>query len=194
MRLHHADQYGAAAQTIGRWAEVTQSRGLLANMVLATYRPETGRFGTGTALTAAETVFAADTALTVARLASPMNPQAATAVGVLDIAHGFLGHQGPRWLVDHLTHGGGPPLDRKAAAETRHPVTLPPGILERHRTALTAYRALTAPSDVDTIMTDLIHLHHARMIGVSDESEKTCLRLARAAAQRLLTHPLGSAS
>lgn len=186
IRLHHADHYGAAAHAIGQWAHTTHLKGLLAHIVFDTYRPETGRFGTGPALAAAETVFATDTAVALARLASPMSPQAATAAGVLDLAHGFLGDQGPNWLVEHLTHGGGPPLDRQAVDETRHPSSLPPQLREHHRAAVTAYRALTAQSEVDTTMTDLIHLHHARMIGVNAESEKICLRLARAAAQAQL--------
>ncbi|MEV4097782.1 lantibiotic dehydratase [Streptosporangium saharense] len=186
IRLHHADRYGDAARVIGQWAQAAHSKGLLGGIAFDTYRPETGRFGVGRALDAAETVFATDTAVALARLDSPMSAPAATAVGVLDLADGFLGDGGPAWLVSHLAYGGGTRLDRQAIAEVRNPVSLPRELLQRHHKALATYRTLVAPSDIDATMTDLIHLHHARMIGIDSESERTCLRLVRAAVQNVL--------
>ena len=37
--------------------------------------------------------------------------------------------------------------------------------------------------DPDQVLADLLHLHHARMIGVDSASERHCLRLARAIAR-----------
>ncbi|MEV6984693.1 lantibiotic dehydratase [Sphaerisporangium sp. NPDC051017] len=184
--LHHTDRYGPAARAVGQWAHTAQKAGLVRDVVLDTYRPEVGRFGTGEALAAAEAVFAADSAVAVAQLNTTMHPQAATAVGILSLAEGFLGDQGPAWLVEHLTHGGGPPLDRQTVKETQYPVELSPGLLERRQETLAAYRLFCDPSDVDAHMIDLVHLHHVRMIGLDGASEKTCLRLARAAAQTRL--------
>ena len=36
------------------------------------------------------------------------------------------------------------------------------------------------------ILADLLHLHHARMIGVDDASERHCLRLARSIARAVV--------
>jgi hypothetical protein len=35
------------------------------------------------------------------------------------------------------------------------------------------------------VLSDLLHLHHARMIGVDTTSEQHCLRLARTIARRV---------
>ncbi len=56
---------------------------------------------------------------------------------------------------------------------------------DRRRSALAAYRAhlsLAEGPDPDPVLTALLHLHHARMVGINQDSERICLRLARAAA------------
>jgi thiopeptide-type bacteriocin biosynthesis protein len=186
LHLHDGDQYGPAAQSFGQWARIVHRAGLLRDFCLDTYRPETGRFGTGLVMAAAEAVFAADSAVAVAQLRAARNAQAATSASLVDLANGFLGDGGPPWLVRHLTHGGPKALDRAAAEQARQPATIAPELLQRRRTALTAYRELLDADDVDTILGDLLHLHHARMIGIDTESERTCLRLARSLAQGLI--------
>ncbi|MEV6980954.1 lantibiotic dehydratase [Sphaerisporangium sp. NPDC051017] len=186
LRLHDGDQYGRAARSFGQWADIVHRAGLLRDFTLDTYRPETGRFGTGPALAAAEAVFAADSAVAVAQLGTNLNASAMTAASLVDLATGFLGADGPRWLVEHITHGGRQALDRNVLEQARQPANVPPRrLLERRRMALTTYRALLDGPDVDVVMADLLHLHHARMIGIDAESERTCLRLARAVAQGL---------
>ena len=54
----------------------------------------------------------------------------------------------------------------------------------RRRSALSAYRSHLDDRDVDAALTDLLHLHHTRMIGGDADSERMCLRLARALAQQ----------
>ncbi|MBO4210892.1 lantibiotic dehydratase C-terminal domain-containing protein, partial [Micromonospora echinofusca] len=51
--------------------------------------------------------------------------------------------------------------------------------------ALATYRTLAHADnlDLDQVLTDILHLHHARMIGVDPASERHCLRLARAVAR-----------
>ncbi|MGH3752543.1 MAG: hypothetical protein ACRDRP_07585 [Pseudonocardiaceae bacterium] len=104
--------------------------------------------------------------------------QAATAAGMITIAHGFTG-DGARWLVDHVPHRGGPRLEPAQLSHARHPY--PDDGLAA---ALGTYRALVDRDclDIDQVLADLLHLHHARMIGVGTASERHCLRLARAVA------------
>ncbi|MGH3888023.1 MAG: lantibiotic dehydratase C-terminal domain-containing protein, partial [Pseudonocardiaceae bacterium] len=55
----------------------------------------------------------------------------------------------------------------------------------RRRSALAAYRSHLRPAegpDPDPVLAALLHLHHARMIGINRDSERICRRLARAAA------------
>ncbi len=56
---------------------------------------------------------------------------------------------------------------------------------DRRRSALAAYRAhlsLAQRPDPDPVLASLLHLHHARMVGVNQDAEWICLRLARATA------------
>ncbi|MFI6300175.1 thiopeptide-type bacteriocin biosynthesis protein [Nonomuraea sp. NPDC050790] len=191
LRLHDADQYGSAARSLGQWAHALHRAGLLRDLRLDTYRPETGRFGTGPALAAAEAVFAADSAVAVAQLRTTTDVQAVTAAGMLDLAMGFLGVNGPAWLVEHLVRGGAQALDRAALEQARHPAALPSSLIERRRSSLATYRALLDTSDIGTVLPDLLHLHHARMIGIDTASEGTCLRIARALAQSLIARGEG---
>ncbi|WP_405141233.1 lantibiotic dehydratase [Sphaerisporangium sp. NBC_01403] len=186
LRLHNGDLYGPAARSVGRWARDVGRAGLLRDFTLDTYRPEAGRFGTGPALVAAEDVFAADSAVAVAQLRTAANAQAATANSLVDLSAGFLGADGPRRLMEHIAHGGAPALDRALLSQAQLPADVPPGVLERRRAALTRYRAQLDAHDVNAVMGDLLHLHHARMIGIDADSERICMRLARAIAQGLI--------
>ncbi|MEV6033543.1 lantibiotic dehydratase [Nonomuraea sp. NPDC052116] len=186
LHLHDGDRYGPAARSLGQWAHTVARAGLLRDFCLDTYRPETGRFGTGPALAAAEDVFAADSAVAVAQLRTTANAQAATAAGLVGLATDFLGSGGLPWLVEHLARGGPKALDRAVVEQARNAANLPPELVERRRTSLATYRALLEADDVDAVLGDLLHLHHVRMIGIDAESERTCLRLARALAQSLI--------
>ncbi|MEU7739575.1 lantibiotic dehydratase [Nonomuraea sp. NPDC049158] len=190
--LHDGDRYGPATRSFGQWARAVHRAGLLRDLCLDTYRPEIGRFGTGPAMAAAEAVFAADSAIVVAQLRTTANPQAATAASLIDLATGFLGTGGMPWLVEHIAHGGPKALDRTVTEQAQRPANLPPDLIERRRTALATYRALLEPGDLDIILSDLLHLHHARMIGIDAESERICLRLARTLSQGLIARGEGS--
>ncbi|MFF4992016.1 lantibiotic dehydratase [Streptosporangium saharense] len=168
--------FADAAHALAQQAEQLHNDGLLTDYALATYRPET-RYGTGQTLAAAEAVFAADSAAVLRRLSDA--PQTTTAAGMLAIAHAFTG-DGPRWFTDHAPRHSGPRLDPAQLAATRRPH-------HDHRLAdaLIAYRVLADRDglDLDRILGSLLHLHHARVIGVDLTSERHCLRLARAVAQ-----------
>jgi hypothetical protein len=103
-----------------------------------------------------------------------------------DLAAGFLGASWARHLADLIPHGGIPPLDRNLLRQGRQPSDVPPPLLQRRRAALTAYRTFLDDSVTHVVLADLLHLHHARMIGTDEESERTCLRLAKAISQAAL--------
>lgn len=173
--LPQASHFAHAARDLGRWAERLHDDGLLTDYTLATYRPET-RHGSGATLAAAEAVFAADSRAALRHLSG--DRQAATAAGMRTIAHAFTG-DGSRWLIEHVPHRSGSRLMPAQLARARRPYGD-----DDLAAALAAYRTLAARDglDLDQVLADLLHLHHARMIGVDAESERHCLRLARAVA------------
>ncbi|XVQ10325.1 lantibiotic dehydratase [Spirillospora sp. CA-255316] len=184
--------FADAAGDLAGWAERLSGDGLVTDYTLATYRPET-RHGSGPTLTAAEAVFAADSRAVLQRLSG--DRQAATAAGMITIAHGFTGSEGLRWLVDHVPHRGGPRLDPAQLARARARAPYPDDgpdtqLATELAAALATYRTLADRDGLDTdqVLADLLHLHHARMIGVDTASERHCLRLARAVAHTDLHH------
>ncbi|MBL7496332.1 lantibiotic dehydratase [Frankia sp. CNm7] len=173
---------------LARWADALRAEALLRDYTIHTYRPET-RFGAGPTLSAAEAVFAADSHTVVQRLTG--NRTVATAAGLIGIADGFTGN-GPGWLIDHVEHRGGPPSahpGRRVSADREQVATLV-GQFENNklRQALVDYRARVEHDglDPDRVLADLLHIHHARMIGIDRASERHCLLLARATARTLL--------
>jgi class I lanthipeptide synthase len=206
LRLHDARTYGAAAQHLGAWADRVRHLGLLRNIVLDTYYPEVGRYGSGAAMHAAEAVFAADSAVAIAALTvaagGSSDLHAVTAASFADLATAFTGSlsSGLQWLVDHVKHKAAPVLARKIYDQAMRLADpsgdwatlrgLPGGdklvlAWDRRRSAVAAYRAHPSPGDgpdPDPVLASLLHLHHARMVGINQNSERICLRLARAAA------------
>lgn len=174
--LRDAAGFADAARDLALRAERLHDDGLLAGYTLATYRPET-RYGSGPTLAAAEAVFATDSRAALQRLSG--DRQAAAAAGMIAIAHGFTG-DGARWLVGHVPHRSGPRLEPAQLAQARY-LYGNDGLA----TALAAYRTLVDRDglDADQVLADLLHLHHARVIGVDTASERHCLRLARTVAQ-----------
>ncbi|GLY90537.1 lantibiotic dehydratase [Actinoallomurus iriomotensis] len=168
--------FAKAARDLAEWAEQLQAGGVLSDYALHTYRPET-RHGTGPTLAAAEAVFAADSVAALHRLSG--DRQAATAAGMMAITDAFTGGKGSRWLAEHVPRRSGPRLEAAQLVLARAPYggdDLP--------AALVTYRSLAECDglDPDQVLADLLHLHHARMIGVDTASERQCLRLARAVA------------
>ncbi|MEV5570331.1 lantibiotic dehydratase [Spirillospora sp. NPDC052269] len=172
-------QFAAVARELAQWAKRLYEEGLLTDYVLATYRPE-ARHGQGPTLVAAEAVFAADSCAVLQHLASDRN--AATAAGMAALAEGFTGN-GTAWLVEHVPHRSGPRLDPTQLSLIRAFGPPPP-----LTAALKTYRAAIDRDglDPDQVLADLLHLHHARAIGVDRASELHCLRLARAVAHSAL--------
>ncbi|MDQ3151395.1 MAG: lantibiotic dehydratase [Actinomycetota bacterium] len=206
IRLHDARSYGSAAQRLGAWADRVRSLGLLGHIVLDTYYPEVGRYGTGAAMQAAEVVFAADSAVAIVALtitaSGTPHPYALIAASFTDLAAAFTGSlsSGLNWLTDHVNHHPAPALAREIHDQAMRLAdpngdwaalrALPGGeqlalAWGRRRSALAAYRAHLSSADgpdPDPVLAALLHLHHARMVGINQDSERICLRLARAAA------------
>lgn len=212
LRYHDPDHHlrirltGAfAAGQVETWCEEVRQAGLAGRVQWDTYFPETARFGGPTAMDAAETYFAADSATALMQLtavASPNGPNlyAVTAASLLNIAVAFLGDAGTamRWLIDHTRADTSPP--NRATYDQAVRLASPDdhralaahlagdqivSCWEQRRQTLAAYR--TALNDAGTppptaVLPDLLHLHHVRMIGTSLDSERACLHLARAAA------------
>lgn len=124
---------GVAAQRIAAWALSLREHGLVGSLRFETYHPETGRFGDGPTLTAAEAVFAADSRCAIAQaVSSPDLPsEALAAAGAIDLVTAFVGHphEGLRWCVTHFprtpprtpspgTSSTGTSTTRAAAART----------------------------------------------------------------------------
>ncbi|MFJ5879912.1 lantibiotic dehydratase [Kitasatospora cineracea] len=116
-----------AAERIGQWAEDLRGTGLITHTTFDTYQPQSGRFGRGAALRAAEQVFAADSRAALAQLAYQQSdradPLALTAVSMLRLATGLLGpDEGRARLVrrvqPHSRVGRSPALRRQATQLT----------------------------------------------------------------------------
>lgn len=199
---------------LGRWAHDGRRAGLIARVQVDTDYPEEGRFGGPTAGSAADEVFAADSATALIQLAATErgrvpDVRAVTAASLLHLTTALIGDTtaGMRWLIDHTRpHRPAPPRDvyRNAVAlanpdQSGLDELNDDGELwaswERRREALTTYRTTlhTASTAVEDVLPDLLHLHHARMIGPDPDSERACLHLARAAAlswtTRARSHP-----
>jgi thiopeptide-type bacteriocin biosynthesis protein len=179
--LRDRDHFADAARGLAEWAERLHDDALVTDYALTTYRPET-RHGSGPTLAAAEKVFAADSRAVLGRLSG--DQEAATAAGMIAIAQGFTGGNALRWLVEHIPHRSGPRLApaQLACAQDLIPDDDPDAA--RLAGALAKYQALADRDGLDTdqVLADLLHLHHARMIGVDTASERHCMRLARAVA------------
>jgi thiopeptide-type bacteriocin biosynthesis protein len=205
IRLPGPGAYGAAASRAGAWAARLRHLGLLGHVQLDTYYPETGRYGTGLAMTAAEDAFAADSAAGLAQLRltslSGSPPEAITAASLADIAAAFTGTtaQGMRWLINEVPRES-TRLDRAlrdtaarladpgsdwAAMQALHGGQDVVRAWHRRRAALAAYQArLAEQREPLSVLPSLLHMHHIRVLGIDPVRERTGLALARAAALR----------
>src|ERR1039457_5442716 len=115
MRLHLPDAgaYGQAAYRGGAWAAGLRDAGLAGRIQFDTYYPETGRYGSGAAMAAAEGGLAPDSAAAIAQAActtdGSIHPHAVTAASLAHIAAALPGStaEGMRWLVSHIPKDSG---------------------------------------------------------------------------------------
>ncbi|HEX8009131.1 MAG TPA: lantibiotic dehydratase, partial [Trebonia sp.] len=199
--------YGPAAGRAGTWAAGLRNAGLAGHIVFDTYYPETGRYGSGAAMTAAESVFAADSAATLAQLAcgaaGGVFAQAVTAASLADIAVAFTGTtaEAMRWLTGHIPNVPCPvppsrpvhdqavrladPRDDYAAVRAVPGGDRVAAAWQARAAVLAAYRdALDGVGEIeaDSVLASLLHMHVIRMAGIDPDTEQSCHRLARSAA------------
>ncbi|OIV35630.1 hypothetical protein BIV57_20575 [Mangrovactinospora gilvigrisea] len=156
---------------------------MLGDFELATYYPETGRYGGPSAMQAAEDFFAADTRAALAQVAlcarpDGLDPRVLCAASMADLAAAFTGSTGAgmRWLIGHIAAEGAPTVPHGLHRQARG---LPaPAAWTARRAAVRAYRAM-APDDV---LPSLLHMHHNRVLGTDRDNENACYRLARSIA------------
>jgi thiopeptide-type bacteriocin biosynthesis protein len=208
LRLPAASEFGPAAHRAGTWAAGLRDAGLAGRIVFDTYYPETGRYGSGAAMTAAETVFAADSTAALAQLACTaaggVFVQALTAASLASIVVAFTGTtaEAMRWLAARIPNIPVPvppprPVHdqalRLAAAQDNDCTAvraLPGGTQvaaawQQRAAVLGAYRDTLAgagQTDPDPVLASLLHMHCIRISGIDPGTERACHRLARSAA------------
>jgi thiopeptide-type bacteriocin biosynthesis protein len=216
VRLPSPGHYGAAAGRVGAWAAELRGDGLAPGIELVGHRPQTGRYGHGTAMTSAESMFAADSTAALAQIELAMRTgipaEAVTAAGFVDLASSYAEttEEGLRRLITELPQKQGR-LDtalRDATFRLADPyggwaaLRSQPGgeavltAWEQRRTALADYREQLAlqRDDPFSVLRSLLHLHHVRALAVDPERERVTNRLARAVALRLIARNSGTSS
>jgi thiopeptide-type bacteriocin biosynthesis protein len=208
IRLHHLQDYGQAAARVGAWAADLRRRGLVGDLTLGTYHPETARYGSGAAMAAAEALFAADSAAVVAQLTAlassrEVHPHALTAASLVDLVCAMTGSlpTGMRWLIDHAELAGHASVgDRDVLRQALslagvggdepalQSIPSDPQIASAwnvRREAATRYADCLATATHLTpasVLVALLHMHHVRAHGIDPDAEALSHRLARAVA------------
>ncbi|MFJ7279807.1 lantibiotic dehydratase [Kitasatospora sp. NPDC098663] len=207
INLPDPSEFGPAASAVGTWADGLRRRGLLREVSYGTSWPDTGRWGGGPALDAANQVQAADSRAVLAQLrhATALPRTALIAANFAAITTAFAGstEEGMRWLIDHVPAApptptprtllnlarqlGDPSGDFAALRQLPGAGALLSGWTERTE-AVTTYRArLDAGQagggiDANTVLDSLLHTHFLRSRGIDPTDKAACLYLARAAA------------
>jgi thiopeptide-type bacteriocin biosynthesis protein len=194
-----ADRWAATMAVVGTWLDELRTAGIASRAAFDTYFPETGRYGAGAAMRAAENVFAADSAVVSAALraqvADTIDPAALTAINMMAITEAFLGGRptAAEWLISRqppVAEPTPPAVARQAitwafADSAEWPMSWPPGLAttwQARAAALTVYHAQLPPTQpADSVLESLLHMHHNRAIGIDPSSERSCRRLARQA-------------
>ncbi|MEX5636413.1 lantibiotic dehydratase [Parafrankia sp. FMc2] len=198
--------FGDAARILSGWADTVHRDGVLRELRYPVSYPETGRWGSGAAWTAAQAVFGADSRALLTQLALPHRPtwQALVAAHTVAIAQAFTGSTAAamRWLIDHIPPVApariprvvfteavrlADPRDDWAAlrAVSGGAVIADAWVARGH--ALADYRACFPGPDtqgvsVDDVLSSLIHVHYVRAHRIDFDDEAVAMHLARAAA------------
>ncbi|WP_329127305.1 lantibiotic dehydratase [Streptomyces sp. NBC_01465] len=201
LRTHTAEQYALYAAQLGAWAEKLRAQGMTHRLTLDVYSPETGRYGTGETLGAAETVFAADSRTVAASLhhlpSDRFNPAALAAVNMVNIARGLLGADaGLRWMANHPVPAGTPTESRAATlavilaehTELWQAPGMPAAVTDawyERSNALATYGHHLDDDQLPAVLESLLHMHHNRALGIDPAGEKSCRHLAFKVARAL---------
>lgn len=206
-----ADRYAEHSSAVGEWTRQMRQAGLIGRLVIDTYHPEIGRYGHGEALDAAERVFAADSTLAAALLRQLPSTTADIPLAVasmVDLVRGFFDDpdEARNWLITRPEPAAGM-VDRTVASQAIALATDPRGLpvlpgwsadtalaWRGRANALACYRKTLPPeANLDVVAESLLHLHHNRLVGIDQDSERTCRRLARRAALHGRHRPGGAA-
>ncbi|MFJ4688285.1 lantibiotic dehydratase [Streptomyces sp. NPDC088789] len=202
LRLPDTSHAPRAIALFGQWAGPLAEAGVTGDVALVPYRPHTGLWGTGRALTAAESVWAADTTVIAHQHAySPTLPPrpVLAAANLVALAAGL--HQdaaaGMRWLsaqpkpratdrlpkdlVDQARAVASPDTGWAGLRRTPAGRALLDGPWSERQTALAAHRTVLDQhrNGVDTVLPSLIAAH-LRLLG--ETADGTAWRLARTVA------------
>ncbi|MET9735851.1 lantibiotic dehydratase [Streptomyces sp. NPDC006458] len=181
-------------QAVAAWTRQLTADRLASRLVVDGYRPETGRYGTGPTMQAAEAVFVADSAVTRRALTDlpQLQREVLCALSMIDLAEGFLGtREGRTWMATATPLGEGRlEITRPTVRQVRtHPLpSASPQLaaaLALRRTALRAYRSLVGPQRLEAVLDSLLHLHHNRMAGPDRAGEAASRHAARQACRSL---------
>ncbi|MEU3503430.1 lantibiotic dehydratase, partial [Streptomyces hundungensis] len=196
--------FAITAQRVSAWANGLRRAGLLTDMQFATSYPETGRWGAGPLMSLAEDVFAADSRALAVQFAQSTRPhrQVLAAANFVSLAAAFTGNTaaGMDWLITHGRIADPRPLDRAVRGQAVRLVdptddwsalrAIPGGgaivrAWSERDAAVARYRKKLDASggiDPDLVLDSLLHAHHIRAVGIDKDDERTCVRLAHAAA------------
>ncbi len=204
--LPSPDRFGTAAATISGWAGELRRAGLASDLRFPADYPETGRWGSGPAWTAAQAVFHADSRAILTQLTQPSRPprQALAAAHAAAIAIAFTGSTSAamRWLINQIPATAPGRVPRPLLDQTRRladpddswaALRAAPGgaaiaaAWQDRDLALAAYRACfpgpgTGGVDPNDVLASLIHVSVVRSYGIDFADEALAMYLARAAA------------
>ena len=202
--LHQPDQFGELAARIATWALQAHRARLVADVSWHTDRPETGRYGTGAVLDAAEAYFAADSRAALAQDTPgrpPAEREGLLVASLLDISRHLLDDHlrvwdaaatrdfRPRFDPDARAvalrlgaDAGEPDLDGIAgAAAVASTWQARATALDDYATALRSTGSATP-----LVLPALMHMHHVRAFGVDSDHEERALRWVREIAHSIL--------
>jgi thiopeptide-type bacteriocin biosynthesis protein len=198
--------FGDAARIVSGWADTAHRDGVLRELRYCVSYPETGRWGSGAAWTAAQAVFGADSRALLTQLALPHRPswQALVAAHTVAIVQAFAGSTAAamRWLIDHIPAAAPSRIPRAVftdavrLADPREDwaaLRASPGgaaiadAWAARDHALSDYRTCFPGPDtqgisVDDVLSSLIHVHYVRAHRIDFDDEAAAMYLARAAA------------
>jgi thiopeptide-type bacteriocin biosynthesis protein len=201
LRLTCGEVHGAVAAKVADFAADLHGQGLLADLTLRPYQPQTGRYGPDEE--AAERVASADSAAALAQITmadqAGVPLQAITAASMTRIAASLApdARTGYQWIADRLPRAAAAAdrslrdtaieLASSGDCEVRHRPGggLVAGAWQARHVALIAYRDSTGPFlEPVTVLRSLLHDQYVRAMGVDPDAEAITNQLARAAALR----------
>lgn len=205
--LHGVDQFGPVAAAVAAWAARAHQARLVADISWHTDRPETGRYGTGAVLTAAERFFAADSRAALAQDMpgrEPAEREGLLVASLFDITRHVLGDtmEALNLWDDPVARNSSPGFERRARALALRLCTDVPdpdldgiagsdaviGTWQARAAALGDYMTAVrnAGHTPRQVLPALLHLHHVRAFGVDADHEQRIQRQVREIAHSLL--------